>query len=52
MINYKNDERITFAQVVKHPWFTHPEDVPIDSNVLTSLKSFKSDNILKNTVMD
>ena len=52
MINYKNDERITFSQVVNHPWFTKPEDVPIDKNVLTSLQSFKSDNKLKNTVMD
>jgi serine/threonine protein kinase len=22
MIDYRNDERITFADVIKHPWFT------------------------------
>lgn len=52
MINYKNDERITFSEVVNHPWFTQPEDVPIDKTVLNSLKDFKSSNKLKTTVMD
>lgn len=52
MINYKNDDRFTFAQVINHPWFTKPEDVPIDKNVLSSLKNFKSGNKLKTTIMD
>ena len=47
MINYKNDERITFAEVIYHPWFTQPEEVPIDKGVIENLQKYKSDSLLK-----
>ena len=29
MIDYNNDERASFGEVVKHPWFTQPSNVKI-----------------------
>lgn len=52
MINYKNDERISFADVVEHPWFTQTISAQIDREVLSRLQGFKNDNFFKNTVMD
>jgi calcium-dependent protein kinase len=51
MIDYRNDERATFAQLLKHPWFTKPKESPVDQSVVERLKKYKSDSFLKHTVM-
>ena len=51
MIEYRNDMRANFTQLLDHPWFLKPSDKPIDVNVVTNLKKYKSESFLKNTVM-
>ena len=51
MIEYRNDMRATFAQLIDHPWFIKPPSTKIDSSVVNRLKKYKSESFLKNTVM-
>ena len=51
MLQYRNDRRVTLKELLKHPWFTHPEDVPIDESVILKLKNHKRDSFLKDTVI-
>ena len=38
MLDYRNDERIAFNRVIEHPWFTKPEEVPINKDVMEKLQ--------------
>lgn len=49
MIDRKNDERATFRQLLDHEWFNHKDNVPIDKNVLSKLKSHRRHSLFTNT---
>jgi serine/threonine protein kinase len=51
MIEYRNDMRASFAQLLDHPWFIKPPTKKIDTGVVDRLKKYKSESFLKNTVM-
>ena len=52
MIDYKNDERVTFAELLSHPWFIKPQETAVVQGVVERLKKYKSESFLKNTIMN
>ena len=51
MINYKNEQRITFRECLKHPWFQKAADKPINAASITKLKEYKYQSKLKDAAM-
>jgi serine/threonine protein kinase len=52
MIDYKNDQRLTFKECIKHPWFTRPAETPLNMASLSKLKEYKQQSRLKEAAMN